>query len=67
MAYADRRIEPIARALAEHIHMTTLRHNLREINQEDQLAQWLAMYPVRVTDDERALACVALEALDGIR
>ncbi len=56
-------IERVALAIATRIHMTALTFNLREINQEDKLQNWLALYPIKVTDGDRALARAAIEAM----
>ena len=55
-------IERVALALAKKIHLDALAFNLREIGQEDKIQDWLGLYPIKVTDQERALARVALKA-----
>jgi hypothetical protein len=56
-------IERVAKAIAETIALAHIKHNLREINQEDQLEEYLKMFPIKVTLADSDVASAAIEAM----
>jgi hypothetical protein len=54
-------IDRVAKAIAETIALAHIKHNLREIGQEDKLEEYLRMFPIKLTlaDSEVARAAVA--------
>jgi hypothetical protein len=56
-------IERVAKAIAETIALAHIKHNLREIGQEDQLEEYLKMFPIKVTLADSDVARAAIEAM----
>ena len=55
-------IERVALAIAKY--ELGMRHNLAEINQLDQIDNLSAAFPLKVTDHNRMLARIAIEAMN---
>lgn len=56
-------LDRVAKAIAETIALAHIKHNLREINQEDQLEEYLKMFPIKVTLADSDVARAAIEAM----
>lgn len=56
-------IDRVAKAIAETIALAHIKHNLREIGQEDQLEEYLKMFPIKVTLADSDVARAAIEAV----
>jgi hypothetical protein len=56
-------VERVALAIATLSADAGLRHNLAEINQSDRFEEYRRMWPVKVTDHDKALARAAIEAM----
>jgi hypothetical protein len=56
-------IERVAKAIAETIALAHIKHNLREIGQEDQIEEYLKMFPIKLTLADSEVARAAIEAM----
>jgi hypothetical protein len=56
-------VDRVAKAIAETIALANIKHNLREINQEDQLEEYLKIFPIKVTLADSDVARAAIEAM----
>ena len=56
-------IERVAEAIAVKSHYLHMAHSVAEICQSDKLDEWLRAYPAKISDYERQLARVAIEAM----
>jgi hypothetical protein len=56
-------VERVAKAIAETIALAHIKHNLREIGQEDKLEEYLKMFPIKLTLADSDVARAAIEAM----
>jgi hypothetical protein len=56
-------LDRVAKAIAETIALAHIKHNLREIGQEDKLEEYLKTFPIKVTLADSDVARAAIEAM----
>lgn len=56
-------IERLALVIATKKHTDAVKFNLGQIDQGDKLHEYLALYPVKVRDEDRELARLLIEAM----